>query len=162
LEGATHIHFDAERLQSAAAIANLVGVLSLHGEEIKRLLGTNPHCIRLGGWPDELRALTASPAFAALDWPAAREAVAQIGLGKYCDFNLANIVSRKRTKHTFEVRILPPSLEPEPILDAAELFTALLRWCVEQPPGISGIPNDLAGLLAVIPLAPRARARFVK
>ena len=103
LEGATHIHFDATPLMSAGAIVNLVAVLSKHGEALKRLVGTNPNCIRLGNWPDRLSALVATPGFAALDWPAARKALASVGLRKYCDFNLLNLATGDRAKHTFEV-----------------------------------------------------------
>jgi hypothetical protein len=162
LEGATHMHFDAGKLMSAGAIANLVKVLGRHGQGLKRLLGTNPHCIRLGKWPEELHELIAQPGFAALDWPAAREALAAVGLQKYCDFNLANIAGADRAKHTFEVRMLPASLEPEPILDAAELFAALLDWCAARSNEAPAIPDDLAGLLASIPLAPHIRARLMR
>ena len=162
LEGATHIHFDAEPLMSAGAIVNLVRVLSVHCDALKRLVGTNPNCIRLGKWPDTLHVLVASAGFAGLDWPAAQQALATVGLEKYCDFNLLNIATGNRAKHTFEVRVLPASLDLEPILDAAELFAAILRWCVERSGEARPIPNDLAGLLVAIPLAPGARARWMQ
>jgi hypothetical protein len=152
LEGATHIHFDAGPLLSAGAIANLVRALSVHGDALKRLVGTNPNCIRLGKWPDALYTLVASPRFAALDWPAAQEALATVGLQKYCDFNLLNIATRNSVKHTFEIRVLPASLDPEPILDAAELFECILCWCIERPDETRPVPDDLAGLPVAIPL----------
>ena len=161
LEGATHIHFDAGPLLSASAIANLVRVLSVHGDALKRLVGTNPNCIRLGKWPDALHTLVASPGFAALDWPTAQQALATVGLQKYCDFNLLNIATQNAAKHTFEVHVLPASLEPQPILDAAELFNSILCWCIERPGEARRLPEDLAGLLVAIPLTPRARARWV-
>lgn len=159
LEGATHIHFDAAPLTSAGAIANLVRMLSAHGEALKRLVGTNPNCIRLGRWPDALVALAAAPGFAALDWPAARQALAGVGLTKYCDFNLLNVATADRTKHTFEVRILPATLDPAPIVDAAVLFAALLRWCATQP-APAALPATLPALLAALPLPERARRRW--
>jgi hypothetical protein len=158
-EGATHIHFDAAPLTSARAVVNLVNALSRHGATLKRLVGTNPHCIRLGKWPDRLLTLVASPTFAALDWPAARKALAGVGLTKYCDFNLLNLATADQTKHTFEVRVLPSSLDSGPIIAAAALFAALLRWCSE-PDDIRRIPDDPQALIAALPLAAEARATW--
>jgi hypothetical protein len=157
-EGATHVHFDAAPLASARAVVNVVNALSRHGEALKRLVGTNPHCIRLGRWPDRLLALVASPGFAALDWPAARKALADVGLTKYCDFNLVNLANADRAKHTFEVRVLPSSLDARPIIAAASLFAALLHWCSEPAAGVRGIPDDPQAMIAALPLPPEARA----
>jgi hypothetical protein len=157
-EGATHIHFDAAPLASARAIANLVNVLVRHGDVLKRLVGTNPNCIRLGTWPDPLLALVASPGFARLDWPAARQALTGVGLTKYCDFNLLNLANAERAKHTFEVRVLPASLETRPIIAAAELFAALLRWCAEPAGTIRQVPDDPKALIAALSLSPQAQA----
>jgi hypothetical protein len=158
-EGATHVHFDAAPLMSAPAIVNLVTALARHGAELKRLVGTNPHCIRLGKWPDRLLALVASASFAALDWPAARQALADVGLTKYCDFNLLNLANADRAKHTFEVRVLPASLDAQPIIEAAELFAALLRWCTDPPGEIRRIPENPNALIAALPLPAGAQAR---
>jgi len=147
-EGATHIHFDAARLLSARAIAALVDVLMLHGDALKRMVGTNPNCVRLGRWPDALPALTRSDRFRALPWPEARAALNQTGLSKYCDFNLLNIAAENAAKHTFELRILPSSLDPAPILEAAALFEAILRLASDPPPAI---PKSLAMLMAMLP-----------
>jgi len=147
-EGATHIHFDAARLKSAAAIARLVGLLSRHGPQLKRLLGTNPNCVRLGDWPESLLQLVETPGFAASDWPTALAALRKLKLVKFCDFNLANLVGENPAKQTFEVRILPAYLEAEPILKAAELFQAILVWCADPPLGAGEIPHTLAELFA--------------
>jgi hypothetical protein len=159
-EGATHIHFDAAPLTSARAVVNLVNALARHGDALKRLVGTNPHCIRLGKWPDRLLALVASPDFTKLDWPAARQALAGVGLTKYCDFNLLNLANADHAKHTFEVRILPSSLDAGPIIAAASLFAALLHWCSEPAGGVHRIPDDLAALIAELPLPPQARVMW--
>jgi gamma-glutamyl:cysteine ligase YbdK (ATP-grasp superfamily) len=103
--------------------------------------------------------LVESPGFAALDWPNPQQALATVGLQKYCDFNLLNIATRNSAKHTFEVRVLPASLNPEPILDAADLFASILRWCIERP-GVRPVPKDLAGLLVSLPLTQNARAHW--
>ena len=157
-EGATHIHFDAAPLTSARAVVNLVNALARHGEALKRLVGTNPHCIRLGRWPDRLLALVASPGFAALDWPAARQALGDVGLTKYCDFNLLNLANADPAKHTFEVRVLPASLDAAPIIAAASLFAALLHWCAAPAAGIRRIPDDPQAMIAALPLSPQAQA----
>lgn len=132
LEAATHIHFDATPLLSAPVLARLVDVLWKVGDDLKALLSTNPRCVRLGRWTPDLIELTRSDAFRAMDWPTAREALAALKLTKFCDFNLLNIVQENTAKHTFEVRILPVWLEVEPILEAANLFEALLGWCVDS------------------------------
>jgi hypothetical protein len=151
LEGATHVHFDAAPLLSAPAIATLVEALLAHGEALKRLVGVNPHCTRLGPWPGALTGLVRTPAFASLDWPAAAAALGEVGLTKYCDYNLLNIAQATPGKLTFEVRVLPAHLQPAPILEAAALFEGLLRWCakatVPRRP-----PLGLAALIEALPL----------
>lgn len=144
-ESATHLHFDADRLCSARVVANLVKVLWAHGESLKLLFATNPRCVRLGPWPEALSRLVRSRRFADLPWQAAREALAGVGLTKYCDFNLVNLVNQDRQKHTFEVRILPTSLDAQPLVTAAAFFVALLEWCAE---GVRPrrVPANLAAL----------------
>jgi len=147
-EGATHIHFDAAPLLSARAIAALVDIVMLHGAALKRMVGTNPNCVRLGHWPPALPALTRSDRFRAMPWPEARAVLNQTGLTKYCDFNLLNIAAGNAAKHTFELRILPSSLDPAPILEAAALFEAILRFACDPPPTV---PASLPVLLAMLP-----------
>jgi len=53
-EGATHLHFDADRLQSPITMINLVRILAIYGESLKAYVGTNPRCRRLGTWPPSL------------------------------------------------------------------------------------------------------------
>lgn len=131
-EGATHIHYDAAPLQSAPVIARLAEALWLHGDDLKRLCGANPHCVRLGRWPDALIALTRGEDFAKMDWQQAAEALRGVGIGKYCDYNLLNLAVGDGAKNTFEVRVLPTHLNAAPILEAAALFQALLRWCCDS------------------------------
>jgi len=155
-EGATHIHFDAARLTSAAAIANLVNALGLHGAALKRLVKTNPRCTRLGHWPEGLNALVNAPHFAALPWEKAREGLASVGLKKFCDFNLLNIAAASPSKHTFEVRILPVYLEARPAIAAALLFEAILEWCVR--PGLRAAPERLDAWIDELDLPDEIRA----
>jgi hypothetical protein len=130
-EGATHLHFDAARLCSAPVLARLVAALTQAGPALKQKFKTNPNCVRLGPWPHDLCALTDSWDFQALDWPGAIAALKPLGLSKYVDFNLANLIGADPAKHTFEVRILPAHLDPAPILAAAAWFEALLAWCCD-------------------------------
>jgi hypothetical protein len=81
-----------------------------------------------------------------------------VGLTKYCDFNLLNLAAAERAKHTFEVRILPSSLEARSIIAAAELFAALLRWCTEPAGTIRQIPDGPKGLIAALSLSPQLQA----
>lgn len=161
-EGATHIHFDAAPLCSAPVIARLMRVLARHGEGLKRLVGSNPHCVRLGPWPQAALDLAHSEAFRAMDWEQARAALAETRLSKYCDYNLLNLARADRAKHTFEVRVLPTFLEPAPILEAAALFEALLVWCCETASDQAVFPDALSGLIAALPLAPAARAEWAQ
>lgn len=157
-EGALHIHFDAGPLTSAPVVAAVVRLFSAHGEALKRLVGTNPNCIRLGNWPEALLPLVSTAGFQALDWPAARQALTGVGLSKYCDFNLLNLASANAAKHTLEVRILATSMDAEAIVDAAELFAAILERCSKIPS--EAAPADLADLLASLPLHERLRRRW--
>lgn len=109
-------------------------MLTAHAVNLRRLLGTNPSCRRLGAWPASRYEAVRSPDFPGLDWDRARERLAALKLSKYCDFNLKNIAHRVRSKHTFEVRILPGHIEAEPILAAACLFEAILRRAMDGPP----------------------------
>ena len=121
-EAAAHIHFDGERLKTAGAISNLVRALARHGPALKRLVGTNPNCVRLGHWPRPFVKLVADPDFIDLAWSKALLPLKECKLSKFCDFNLLNIVNENPKKPTFEVRILPVSLAARPLMESAALF----------------------------------------
>lgn len=159
-EGATHIHFDSTRLLSAPVLANLVNALWLHGDVLKALVKTNPRCIRLGKWPEALLTLVNSAHFDALPWPKAREALQPLGLTKYVDFNLLNIATANRLKPTFEVRILPATLDAGEIMNWAALFTAILQWSSETG-ARRAIPESLARWLAELPMNDEARVGWL-
>jgi hypothetical protein len=132
VEGATHIHFDATALQSAQAIANLVNLLWIYGDILKQLMGTNPHCRRLGRWSSSVVEIVSAPGFRNLDWPEAQAKLQLANLTKYCDFNLFNCIHNIPDKNTIEVRILPVYLESQPIVEAASLFAAILECALES------------------------------
>jgi hypothetical protein len=159
-EGAAHVHFDGEPLCSARAVAALVEVFGRHGESLKRLAGVNPHCVRLGAWPEALATLTRSDAFAAMDWPAAKAAMGDVGLSKYCDFNLVNLLTGRAEKHTVEVRVLPASLEVNPLMAAAALFEGVLGWCRDCDPG-EHVPASLLDLLVQSPMDADAQSHWL-
>ena len=146
-EGATHIHYDAQALCSPYVLANLVSLLWIHGDGLRRLVGTNPRCRRLGKWPDELYPLVQSPLFLNADWPTAREQLRKLKLTKYCDFNLSNFIYGLPGKNTFEVRILPVWLETEAIIAAAALFESILRWALTGKQTLKPVPGGLQQLL---------------
>lgn len=94
----------------------------------------------------------ADPAFPAMDWPTARAALAELSLTKYCDFNLNNLIAGTKDKHTFEVRILPATLEADAVIAAAGLFQAILTWCRDGGRE-SRIPASLLDLVIQLPLS---------
>ncbi len=160
-ESATHVHFDAAALESAPAVATLVALLWRHGDALKRLVGFNPRCVRLGRWADAVPQLTATPAFRAMAWPEARAALLATGLSKYCDYNLLNLVSDNRRKHTFELRVLPTTMEAGPILMATALFEGVLRWCCAPGRMDEAAPGSLSGLIASLDLVPDVEAHWL-
>jgi hypothetical protein len=150
-EGATHIHFDAERLCTARAIATLVATLDRFGPALKQLVGVNENCVRLGAWPPALATRVMEPSFLTQDWPDVQSELRQMKLTKYCDFNLANIALGNRAKHTFEVRVLPATLDAGEIIRAAALFEALLCWCCDDQ--FKKLPSSISALIEELPLS---------
>jgi hypothetical protein len=149
VEAATHIHFDREPLRDARVFRDLVRLLEQWGPALRTLVGTNPNCRRLGGWPDELHEVVEAPGFAGLAWADARERLAEVKLTKYCDVNIKNIVHDVPDKPTVEVRILPGYATSGPILEGAALFEAILRAaCAGMAPDAPG----LAAFLERLPL----------
>jgi hypothetical protein len=131
-EGATHIHFDAKPLCSADVFANLVNVFHAHGGNLKRLVGTNHRCRRLGNWNIALFKLVNESSFRELPWEEARTKIAKLELTKYCDFNLKNLIHPIPDKLTFEARIFPVWLDSQPIIEAAALCEAILRYAMSE------------------------------
>ncbi|MEC4885385.1 MAG: amidoligase family protein [Scytonema sp. PMC 1070.18] len=131
VEGATHLHFDAQPLCSPRVFANLVNILWTHGANLKRMVGTNPNCRRLGMWDMELLAIVNEPGFCEMTWSEAQAYLAKLELTKYCDFNLKNLVHSIPEKFTFEARIFPAWIDPQPIVEAAALMEAILRYAIK-------------------------------
>ena len=161
VEGAVHVHFDGAPLCSARAIAGLIEVWTPHGAALKRLVGVNPACVRLGDWPAGLVELTGSPAFQAMEWDEAKAALGGVGLTKYCDLNLANLLTGRADKHTVEVRVLPSGLEAGPVVIGAALFEGVLGWCRDREPG-EAAPGTLVELLMRLPADGVATRRWLE
>lgn len=132
-EAALHIHYDATDLCDAKVFSNIVRIFSKYGDALKQLVGTNPKCRRLSGWPDALIELISHPEFEELSWEEVCLNLVEIKLSKFVDFNLVNMVYARPEKHTFEVRILPVSMDVQPIIMATALFEGILRYAIGQP-----------------------------
>lgn len=160
-EAATHVHFDGAAFRDARALRNLVRLGETYGAALKRLVGTNPRCRRLGGWPAALHEVVEAPDFAALAWDEAQARLQDVGLTKYCDLNLKNIVHDVPDKPTIEARIFPGFLDAEPVLACAALFEGILRLAVDTPE-IPRRPRaaDARALVAQLPLDAAMRARW--
>jgi hypothetical protein len=162
VEAATHIHFDGAPLRDARAFRNLVRLVATWSPALKRLVGTNPRCRRLGGWPDELHEVVEASGFAELDWNAAKERLAEVGLSKYCDVNLKNIVHDMPDKPTIEVRVLPGLRDTKPILDAAALFEGVLRMaCESREIAREPVATNISALLERLPLDASVRSHWL-
>lgn len=150
-EAATHLHFDAGRLTSASAVANLVGLVVRHRETLREVLGHNPRWQRTGAWPRALVERVLAPDYRRLDWPQARAALAELRPTKYCDFNLKNLAHEIREQHTVEARTIPGTLDTQRIVAAARLFEALLERATRpEPPESRPLPSSASGRCAAL------------
>lgn len=158
-EAATHLHFDAKPLQSPLVLANLIQILWIHGDNLKQLMKTNPSCRRLGRWSKELYETVQQAQFLCLSWEEAKACLAEIELTKYCDFNIKNIIDQNSDKLTFEVRILPVSLQAQAIIEAAGLFEAILNWAIASARSgtIKTVAPTMEILLQELPMSEKLR-----
>lgn len=156
-ESATHIHFDAKPLRTARFIARFVDIATRFRTQLRQAMQANPNCVRIGGWPPELARAVAKPGFADFTWDEVRATLIGLGLKKYCDFNLVNMVNQDPAKDTLEVRILPGMMDSAQILRSAAFFEALLRWCA-QGEGAAG--DTFEAVLAVLALETGERAKL--
>ena len=163
-EGATHIHFDASPLHSATVLANLMRLLWVHGGTLQKMVGTNQHCRRLGTWSHELYELVQKPEFLNLSWQEAKIHLGQLEIIKYCDFNLKNMIHSTPVKDTFEVRIFPVWLHGQPIIEAAGLFEASLRWAIDSGKNVQtkSVPLEMQTLLNDLPMSEKLRQVWQK
>ena len=125
-EGATHLHFEAFEFHSAHIIRNIVNLFGSYDKLLMALFKTNAKCIRLGKWHQSIFELVEKPCFPTLSWQQVKDEFKQLPLTKYCNYNLINIIHEIQDKPTFEVRILPSTLDPFEITCAASIVETLL------------------------------------
>jgi hypothetical protein len=165
-EGATHFHFDAIKLCSPRVFANLVNILWTYGEILKKLVGTNPDCRRLGTWDEELLRLINDPEFCEMSWCDVQEQLVKLQLTKYCDFNIKNLIHQIPDKFTFEARIFPSWLHPEPLIESAALMEAILNYAVSASKISPTAPlewklESVQDFLNILPIAEHIRQAWL-
>jgi hypothetical protein len=69
-----------------------------------------------------------------LSWSQAQARLSQLPLTKYCDFNLKNVITANPLVHTFEVRVFPVWLTPEPLLAAIALMQRVIERAIAPQP----------------------------
>ncbi len=112
-EGATHFHYDAELFAQPEAFARLVTTFGHDLDSIRRAVGTNPNCRRLGPLPQSLVDLVEDPAYDRLTWDeVAAKARTIDGVTKFADVNVLNLVAQQPKLPTVEFRMLPASIDP--------------------------------------------------
>jgi hypothetical protein len=140
-ESAVHLHFDAEPLRQPAVLRNLVRLVLPRQELLRSMVDTNPHCRGLGEWPQGLGELVEQPEFLDHGWAHARRLLQSLNLSKYSDLNLKNLIDATPGKDTVEWRILPGTVDVEPVIAGAILFEAILdRARIDPPPRLNEFP----------------------
>ncbi len=126
-EAAVHVHCDGSQLRTAAVLQRLARLWLQHAAQFRALVHTNPRCVRLGPWPAPIIGALCAPDFAALSWSEAQNRLRPLGLTKYCDLNIANLVLGVRDKPTVEFRVFPGCMDATRITAFAHLAAALCR-----------------------------------
>ncbi|WP_129782811.1 amidoligase family protein [Promicromonospora panici] len=130
-EAAVHLHLDGAPFRRPAAFANLVRLFGYWREPLWDALGTNPACRRLAPLPAELLRLVERDD---QTWGELCAAAREIGLTKYADVNLTQLVAPRPVRDTVEVRILPGALDASDIVQGAALVERLLLRCLDDSP----------------------------
>lgn len=119
-ESGTHVHFDGAPFRSPAALARVLNVLDAWREPTWTLLG----------WPGSRLTGPIGPPVVYLanrcaengaSWDELRSRLADYGVTKFCDLNVANLVDEHPRKPTFELRILPVDAEPSLMVRRTQL-----------------------------------------
>lgn len=158
-EAAVHIHFDGTELCDVAVFTRLVTVLKLHGKALRKLVGTNPNCVRLGPIPAWLFRIVKDKSVQSLSWEEFSSELRERELTKYCDFNFMNFVYGLPGKSTFEVRIFPGSGDALEIIEEAALFEGILNWCVETK-GAGQPARKIGQFIEELPLAEEVKRKW--
>lgn len=155
-EAAVHLHVDAEPFRRPDAFANVVRLFTQWREPLWAALGTNPACRRLAPLPDALGELVARPWPDDADgtgWDRLAAAARDVGLTKYADVNLVQVVAARPLRHTLEVRILPGDVDGRAIVRRTHLVERLLLRCLSgtplPAPGADAARDPHAALVAL-------------
>lgn len=136
-EAAVHVHVDGAPFRRPAAFANLVRLFAHWREPLWTALGTNPACRRLAPLPDGVVSLVEQPwddTDAGTGWDRLAAAVRAVGVTKYADVNLVQLVAERPVRDTVEVRILPGDVDGRRVVRRAALVERLLRRCLDPEP----------------------------
>lgn len=156
-EAAVHLHLDGAPFRRSAAFANLVRLFGHWREPLWEALGTNDACRRLAPLPAELLELVERDD---QSWPELGGAARGIGLTKYADVNLTQLVAPRPARDTVEVRILPGALDASDVVRGAALVERLVRRCLDDTPiprPDGGAAHDPAGALLALATAGAGR-----
>ena len=155
VEGATHFHFDGGFFSNPAIFLKTVRFFHQYRLVLRRMMGTNLNCRRIGDWPHELLELIKTDELLTLDWEECRKRVAETGIIKYCDFNIRNLIFNSPQKHTLEIRMLPATLDCDVLLRMLHCFNAIFSYLQIQEafehqrfmePNLESAKRMLAGL----------------
>jgi len=134
-EAAVHLHVDGGPYRRPDAFANLVRLFAHWRAPLWEALGTNPACRRLAPLPDDLVDLVEQEHPRTADgWARLQAAARDVGLTKYADVNLTQLVAARPVRDTVEVRILPGSDDGHDVVRRARLVESLLLRCVDPRP----------------------------
>lgn len=144
-EAAVHVHVDGAPFRRPQAFANVVRLFAHWREPLWAALGTNPACRRLAPLPAALVELVEQPWRDGVrdrdhdgaddaGWAGLRAAVREVGVTKYADVNLTQLVSERPLRDTLEVRILPGAIDSGAIVRRTALVHALLLRCTARAP----------------------------
>ncbi|GIG40793.1 amidoligase family protein [Cellulomonas phragmiteti] len=159
-EAAVHLHVDAGPFRRSSALANLVRLFAHWRAPLWAALGTNPRCRRLAPLPDALVRLVEHGWQDTDDgWAGLQDAARAVGLTKYADVNLVQLVAARPLRDTVEVRILPGDVDARSIVERAALVERLLLRCLDPaplpPPGPDAADDPRGALDALAAVAVR-------
>ncbi len=114
IEGATHLHYDAEPFRSPAAFRRLVLAFSGDLSGVRRRFASNTNCRGIGPLDPALADVVSADDYDELSWEEVRQRCRATGtLTKYCDINLQHLMADVPRIDTVEFRMLPATLDRE-------------------------------------------------
>lgn len=158
VEGATHFHFDGALFADPSMFLKVARFLHQYRLVLRRMMGTNLNCRRIGDWPHELLKLIQTDELLDLNWDDCRQRVAETSVTKYCDFNLRNLIFPSPDKHTLEIRMLPATLDSESLFRMLRCFHAIFaslhsQKAFEYRQFMEPTQQNAAGMLATLDMS---------